>query len=212
METIQSPDIDRAPLSDSEFFALYPEASLVDLQRYVTRYEMLSDRRTQGVQQEWQTLTQTYQSRVADATKADPKFWDGVTFDPRIDVHPANRMPAGAEITAANVIAQEILTSEAPAPLLKYLNTHPEELNRLLASPHPGAVARAIGRIEASLSLTAPQPAPAGDPVSLAPKPTPDLIGKKPAQPADELADAIKSGDFARYKELTDRKELSRTA
>jgi hypothetical protein len=209
LETIQSPDIDRPPLTDTQFFELHPEATMVDLARYATQYQTLSFQRSQRAQQEQGGRVDAYTAKMAEAIAADPQFWSHI--DPRLmNVTPSDWLPSGATRTAANDLAQEILTSAAPAALLKHLTANPEELHRLLASPNAVALARGIGRIEASLTSTAPQPAPAGDPVSLAPPPSPTL-GKKPAQPVDELAEAIKSGDFARYKELTDRKEL-RTA
>lgn len=208
-ETIQTPDIDRPPLTDAEFTELYPDATLIDLNRYAAQYQILSHQRQQAQTQERQGRTRTFTEKITDALTADPQFWTGI--DPRLaSATPVDLLPAGTPETPANVIAQEIMLSDAPAALLKHLSAHPEVLNRLLASPNAIAIARGIGRIEASLTSTAPQPAPAGDPVSLAPPPLPTL-GKKPAQPADELSEAIKSGDFARYKELTDRKEL-RTA
>ena len=208
VETISAPDIDRAPLSDTEFFAQYPDASLVDLTRYAAQYQALSFHRAQAVQQARQGRIDTFNTRMADAVASDPQFWSKI--DPRLNAKPVDHLAPGEVMTAANVIAQEMLTSAAPAALLTHLTAHPDVLHRLLTSPNAITIARELGRIEASLSSTAHQPAPAGDPVSLAPPPSPTL-GKKPAQPADELADAIKSGDFARYKELTDRKEL-RTA
>ena len=209
IETIQTPDIDRAPLTDTQFFEQYPEASLVDLTRYAAQYQALSLQRTQAVQQKKQGRIDTFSTRMAEAVASDPQFWSKV--DPRLaSAKTVDNLGPGESMTAANVIAQELLTSAAPAALLTHLTAHPDVLNRLLMSPNAITIARELGRIEASLSLTANQPAPAGDPVSLAPPPAPTL-GKKPAQPADELAEAIKSGDFARYKELTDQKEL-RTA
>lgn len=208
IEAIKSPDIDRPPLSDAEFFAQYPDATLVDLNRYAARYEILSDRRHAEVTQTVQGRTSGYTAKMADALKADPQLW--TSLDPRLNAAPVDVLPAGVTPTAANALAQEILTCDDPAAVLKHLTAHPEALTRLLAAPNGLAIARGLGRIEASLSSTAQQPAPAGDPVSLAPKPTPSL-GKKPAQPADELADAIRTGDFAKYSELTNRKELSKT-
>lgn len=210
-ETIQSPDITRAPLSDSEFFSQYPDATLVDLNRYAAQYQLLTYLRTQEATASVQGRKQTYAEKMADTLKTTPNFLE--TVDRRLVTALAlDDLPADVTPTALNAVAQEIFTSDAPAALMTHLTAHPDELNRLLALPNYGAIARSIGRLEASLSSTAPQPAPAGDPVSLAPKPTPELIGKKPAQPADELQDAINRGDFARYKELTDRRELSRTA
>lgn len=205
-ETIQTPDLSRAPLTEDAFFAAFPESTVGDFARYVASYEFTSRQQAQTVQQHRAGLWQSYATRIDDALKTDPEFLKSI--DPRLaNARPAIDLAPGEVATSENAVAQEIMTSEIPDKLLRHLSSHPDELNRLLALPSLPAISRAIGRLEASLSSTAPPPAPAGSPVSLAPPPTPTL-GKKPAQPADELSEAIKSGDFARYRELQNRKEM----
>lgn len=210
-ETVQYPDIARPALTEEDFFVQYPDAKMADFVRYVSRYEYTAQEQFRQVASVRQQRVDTFKSRMdkAGVNIADQTFWADI--DPRIAKTNALDMLAPGESAGPfHVMVQQIMESDHPKALILHLNEHRDELDALAALPNPAAIARRIGYLEATLTATASPPAPAGNPVSLAPPP-PATLGQKPATPADELADALATGDFARYRELKNRQEL-RTA
>lgn len=206
--TIQSPDLSKPMLKDEAFYAQHPEASISDYLRYVARYEHGAATNAQQSRQRHLSRQQFYGTAAAKALESYPDLEAKV---PQVlqDAYPVELLPPGTPPSAANYAMQEIWHSPDPGKLLLHIADHPDVLKEIQQATAPVDVVRTIARLQARLDASVTPPAPAGDPVSLAPKPTPTL-GKKPAQPADPLEDAIRTGDFARYKELTDAKELSK--
>ena len=206
---IASPDLSRPPLSDTEFFTEFQDATVADYTRYVTRDELMRARRDDEAQRQVETSVSRFRSKMDAVVKVDPKLMDRLPAS--LDVHPLELMPAGQQPGPLNYALQEILDADAPvaAKLLAHLIDHPEIVNTIQRGSARMAI-RTIAQIEARLeSSPVPPAAPAATPVSLAPPP-PTTLGTKPAQPADEIADAIKSGDVARYRELMNRKDMAR--
>ena len=202
-DTVAAPDLSKPALSDVAFFAAYPEASLGDFNRYVTRHEMgLATRQTQA-QAARQTREQAARAAMAPAEKADAAFMSKQSPDV-VALTPIDFLAPGQTVTAANVVAQEMFVSPALPQLMQHFTDHPEELARLKTLP-PLAIAREIGRLEAKV-VSAPAPRP--QTVSTAPPP-PTTLGTKVVTQADEVESAVAAGDFRRYREAQNRREMT---
>lgn len=205
------PDISQTPLTEAAFWERFPEATVGDYARYVARYELVADREQMRVQSSRQQKAQAFTEQIGASPAERAAFWQ--TQDPRFTspaFTPIDLLPPQTPIAASHVIAQELVTSPSAKLLIEYLTAHPDELTALEASATTADIIRSIGRLEARLSrpsTTVPPAAPAALPVSLAPPP-PATLGQKPSQPADELQEAIRTGDFARYRELQNRQEM----
>jgi hypothetical protein len=104
-------------------------------------------------QQTWATQIQAAQTKYTD--------WDDVLDDADVPVTPA--------------LQEALLTSEQGADVLYYLAKHKDEAAKL-ATLSPFAVARAIGRIEATL-VVSPSPSAPVAPVVTAPPPVTPIGG-----------------------------------
>lgn len=207
-ETIQSPDIDRPPLTEEAFFASFPGATVGEFARYAARYEILTDRRMTDAAQVKVGRAKAFEARIAEAITTDPDFW--AKQDRRLaEARPVDTLRPDEPVTPWNVLAQEILVADNPVGLIQHLSAHRAEIDALLAERTPVALARRLGRLEASLTTTASPPAPAGNPVSLAPVP-PLTLGSKPAtKPVDELEEAVRVGDVATYIRIANAREIA---
>jgi hypothetical protein len=65
---------------------------------------------------------------------------------------PSDALPPGTRATALNAIADEIVDSERPELLQRYLSDHPDEFQRLATLP-PRQLTRAMASLETRLSL-----------------------------------------------------------
>ena len=98
---------------------------------------------------------QTFQDRI----KADPELVSKI--DPEIgNLEPTWVLKPGVAPGPLNVIADELISSEAVVPLMLHLTNHPEEFEKLQALPNAREIARAIAKLEDKLTATPPQPAP----------------------------------------------------
>lgn len=149
--------------------------------------------------------------RLAKAREADPEFDQKV--DPGLmQLTPRFALAPGEAPRPANVLIEEIVTSDAAAELLVYFSTPDgqREWGNLIASKTPAALMRAFGRVEARfLGGSRAEPAkPAAAHVTGAPEP-PTILGRQPAA-ADRVKSAAEKGDFASYKAAADAAELAK--
>lgn len=143
----------------------------------------------------------TQYRQAAEAFVAEhPDYWTVV-----------NPITADAPRTAsASAIGEVILRSPQATPLLYHLGTHRAEFDRIVALPERRAVYE-LAKIEASLS---PSPAPAPVPglvtktVSSAPTPPPAVMSRAQA-PVDEVDAARASGDFRRYFQAANARDIA---
>lgn len=113
---------------------------------------------------------QQFQARLAEASKADPDV-GRLASDPTLPVSPA--------------MAQMLQQSEAPGDLLRYLDDHRDEAQRLFYL-NPLLVARELGKIESRLTAK-PEPQKR---VSAAPEPVKPVSGRgAPDVDEDALSD-----------------------
>jgi hypothetical protein len=204
-QVIASPDLSRPMLEPEQFYAQFPDATVAAYQRYVARYEVRSER--QEIERT-QTLRQREAAFAERAAKVSPDIAPKLPPE-MLAAKPLDLMtPDDGQPGVWNVAMQEVMAASDTARLLEHLAATPADLQKIAMTRSEAETIRTIAQIEARLETApVPPPAPAGNPVSLAPAPL-HTLGKKPAQPADELADAIKTGDFARYRELQNRKDL----
>ena len=158
----------------------------------------------EAVERERAERIAAFQQRYQAAVKADPTFVESLS--PTIaELIPVDLLPPGTPIRAEHIIAQEIIQSEHPVRLMRYLSEHPEEYADLLGK-RPGAIIRHIGRLDATFDTpTAPPPTRT---VSHAPPPPP-MVGTRPAVSADPVEAAIQRGDVEAYIAEANRRELA---
>lgn len=113
-------------------------------------------------------------------------------------------LQAGEPVTAGNAIAQEIVESENPVKLLLHLSEHPDEFTRI-SQLSPAGVIRAMARLEKELDTPAIPPPKT---ISSAPALT-TTLGSRPAVPGDPLKAAEKSGDYSKWRELANAREIA---
>jgi hypothetical protein len=119
----------------------------------------------------------------------------------------------GESLTAPDVtniplppyVMQLLHESDLSVDVLYHLSKHPAEV-RALAAMEPLAAAKTIGSLETRLSGDTSRPA--AKTTSDAPRP-PTTLGTKPAVPGDDVEAAVKAGDFSRYRELANAREMA---
>lgn len=206
---VQSPDVSRPMLGEEEFFQQFPDATLGQHGLYQIRYELARVKATETQQARETARIASYQSAAKDVIANVPDTLLA-TIPQLINAKPVELLAPNETPTVWNYAAHEVLESKHAVALTKHLAEHPDEMAQLAATTSPLETVRMIARLEARIAgSSVSPPAPAGSPVSLAPPP-PETLGKRPAQPADELSDAIRTGDFQRYRELQNRKDLKR--
>jgi hypothetical protein len=204
---IANPDVARPMLSEEAFYTQFPDASVGAYVRYAARYE---HRLASFEQQQTQTLRSREAFYGETAAKVAAESPDIIAKLPPqlLGAKPVDLLEPGEAPGPWNIAVHEILSSPEAGRLLAHLADHPDVAQKIGASRTQQETIRIIAQIEARLASAPVSPAaPAAIPVSLAPPP-PATLGKKPGQPADELADAVKTGDFARYRELQNNKDL----
>ncbi len=179
------------------------EVALDEYHDAKTEYRINETLKQREVQQQQTTVKTAWEER-ASKVSADPVR--GKSFDEAVAA-------LGPFLTQVGV-SDLILSSEAGPEVLLYLHEHHDETMAIAKTGSPLKIAAAIGKIEARLSAKA---TPKADPkaevpakeITKAPPPPTELSGKN-ASPGDELADAIKAGNFAKYKQLADSRDLKR--
>lgn len=157
-----------------------------------------------------QQLTKTIETatgRIASYEQAHPEFKTKV--DPRLlEIVPESLLPPGSQVSPANELAQETLSSEHVGPLLEFFST-PDgqaEWGRLV-SLRGSERLRHFGRLEARFDTAAPS-APAAKHVSSAPTP-PAVLGDRPMESVDAVEAAIKRNDPEAYFREQNKRELA---
>ena len=212
-ETVLRPDVTQSALSETQFFERFPDAAYGDFTRYTARYEFAlakaEDAQAQHVQARRQAVDQkaaTFTERLDAAKAADPTF----RVDDRLmELTPVELLPDGARYGPGNVIASEVLASDAAPALLRYFTDHWDALKAIATLDSDVAIARAIGRLEATLESRALMPSqPTVKTVTSAPAPA-QTLGSKPSAPVDVVEAAIGRKDFASYREAMNRREVA---
>jgi hypothetical protein len=222
---IESPDVSKGPIGEGDFFMQFPSAGVGDYARYVTAHALkANDVRAahhDGVRRQFDAINtrgEAFHSKISEAVKADAtlqaKMSERVTSLAPLDAVMAGKIlgqiPHDYEPTGANILAQELVMSENPIPLMLHFSENPADLDRIAALPNTVAIVREMAKLEARLSSSAAAggAVPAPKTVSNAPAPPP-TVGSKPAAPADEIQAAVASNDFERYAQEANRREMA---
>ena len=179
---------------------------LLDKFKHVQRSEREAEYRAateQRIASERQTRVGAFLSRVDEALTANPTMRDALNPE-IVGLRPVDALEPGEPVTAENAIAQEIMESAMPVKVMAHLSEHPEVLEEL-RSLSPAGVIRRMAKIEASLESPAVPPTKT---VSSAPALT-TTLGSRPAVPGDAVQSAIKAGDFSRYREAANAREIA---
>lgn len=148
--------------------------------------------------------TDAFTKRFHDAVSADetlptrinPQLYELQTVDACLQ--------SGKPVTALNAVAQEIVESPNAVKLLVHLSDHPDELAKL-ATLSPAGVIRAMAKLDAQLESPAIPPRKT---VSTAPALT-TTLGSRPAVPGDPLKAAIESGDYLRFRDAANARDMA---
>lgn len=155
---------------------------------------------------------QAFVQRVATAATADPE-WTNKVHPHLLGMRTVDSLAPGEEMTAAHVLAQEIYESDAPVAVLQHLTQHPEDIHRLLTAPTFAAIARSVGALATRLthnsSASTVPSVPTVKTTTDAPPPPPTL-GSRPHTPEDEVLAAHRSGDFRRFRDAANARDIAR--
>lgn len=199
-----SPDLSQPMLDETAFYTQFPDATVGQYVRYVSRYELLSDA---AQREQTQTLQQREREFAERAAKVPTEVYQKLPPE-LLNAKPVDLMSPGEARTVWNVAIHEILTSSDPARLLTHLVNSPEAMEAIRATQNEAATIRTIAQIEARLDGPSVPSKPVVKTTSSAPPPPPTL-GSKPSSPSDEIEDALATGDFKKYKRLMNAKEMT---
>lgn len=153
-----------------------------------------------------------FHSRLKSAREADTDL--DTKLDPGLlEVEPAFALPPGTRPLAHNVLAQEVVFSDASTALLTYFSTPDgqQDWQRLCESETPADLMREFGRLEArflgDVPAKAAPPAPA-KPVSTAPPP-PTTVGARASGPVDRKDHAVRNRDYSAYEAAANAEDLA---
>jgi hypothetical protein len=177
--------------------------------------ESQAQARVQHEQQEtsFRTAVKATSEAFSARFTADPTFKDQIDQGLMEALIPASQLPAGMSVLPIHIIAQELLGNPETAPdVTHYLSTHPAELARLTALDPRGVpvlsvnqLIREMGRIEAGLKRTAPEPP---NTITSAPSP-PTRLGDRSTAPVDAEERALEKRDYVGYKAAADARDLA---
>lgn len=213
--------------SFQDYVVKNPEATLEDYLEARDEHRDQARERSVAQQTEAQRMaehegTRTERARTAlkDRTTTDPAFLTKV--NPRILEFKsiADSQAAGVPVTPGSLVLEEMLGSEHFLSYVDYFTEHPDALATLEAVPshlatlpprqraqeHGRWIVRQMGKLETTLTPAAtaaadePPPPPKLKTVSSAPPP-PTEIGRRATTPADPIAAAVKSGDYAAFEQ-----------
>jgi hypothetical protein len=146
-----------------------------------------------------------YQSRVTEAAKADPEFYQSLS-PAVLNLRTVESLGPGERPGPLDILGTEIMRSEHAAQLMRHYSTHAADL-QALARMSPRDVLKAVGRLEARFDAPT-QPASTPTPVTQAPDP-PVVLGNKATAPVDDADAALARGDFRSYRDAANRRELA---
>jgi len=175
--------------------------------KHVTALERAAERQQaeqSRITAQRQERTGAFLKRFDDAVAANPTLTD--TLNPAVlAIRPVDALGPDEPVMALNLVAQEIMESEQSVQLLAHLSAHPEELDALSMLTSPVAVVRRMAKLEAQLSAPAIPPRKT---VSTAPALT-TTLGSRPAVPGDALESAKRSGDFSKFRDLANQRDIA---
>lgn len=192
-ETLKNPDPRQPLMGDEQFFATYPEASYGQYQVYATKH-LLAEERLQQQQQAVQQQRAQVWSQSVEAVRAEHPDYD-------TQLVALTQVPP----TPASEALYEVLTESGNARLAYHLATNLAETQRIVRLS-PAAALVELGKLDARLS--APAQTPSLKTTTSAPPPPPSILNRATA-PADEVDAALASGDFRRYKELANARDIA---
>lgn len=149
---------------------------------------------TRQVQQQFERVAVTAAEKYQSYLKANADAVEKIHPDLQAIV-PISLLPPNAPKGPHNFIAEEILKSDVPGPLMVHFSEHPEDFERLTRLG-PAGIVREIGKLEARLDSGSPQPVTPATP----PPDPPPTLGRKPGAPVDELKAATDRGDFRAFR------------
>lgn len=192
-EILKRPDPRQPLMGDEAFFAAYPEASYGQYQVYATKY-LLAEERMAAAEQTQQQQREHAWTQSVDAVRAEHPDYD-------------TQIAALAEIppTPASEALYAVLTESGNARLAYHLATHIAETQRI-ARLSPAAALVELGKLDAQLSN--PARTPSLKTTTSAPPPPPSITNRATV-PADEIEAALASGDFRRYKQLANARDIA---
>jgi hypothetical protein len=152
------------------------------------------------VQQQFERVAVTAAEKYQTYVKAHADAAERIHPDLQAIV-PISLLPPNAPKGPHNFIAEEILKSDVPGPLMVHFSEHPEDFDRLTRMG-PAGIVREIGKLEAKLDSGSPQPVATATP----PPPPPPTLGRKPGAPVDDLKAATDRGDFRAFREAYNRR------
>lgn len=193
-DVIRQPDLSQPMLTDQQFFDLFPDAPYGQYGVYTTKYLLAEDRAQAQQQSQRQSIAHTWAANLEAVRAEHPDF----------DVHIQDDALKHLPNTPTNQAIADALQESGNARLYYHLVSHVAELQRVMSLPPARALVE-LGKLDAQLgSPTRQTPKTLTD----APAPPPSL-GARPAAPANELEAAIAAGDFRRYKELANARDIA---
>lgn len=200
------PDLSKDALTEAEFFSQFEGATYGDYTRYVARYEAAWARADERREDQQRTRNQSFTERLKPALDADKDLLVGVP-DKLLHATRLELLSAAEPASAMNVVAQELYESSNPGALIRHFKDHPDDLDALERLANHAAVVRAVAKIEAKLETPAVPVVPTKTQSSAPPPPT--TLGRKPALAPDEVESALAAGDFSRYRDEANRRDLA---
>lgn len=204
---IESPDLSKPMLEETEFFSAFQQATVKDYMRYVARYENSAADIARQSRQSFESRQQWFDSEISKAVDTYPDIQAKVPEELR-SAAPVELLPPGVKPVLSNYVMQEVWTAPDPGKLLLHIAESAEAQKEIQASRTPADVIRTIARIQARLGTPSVPPKPVVKTTTSAPPPPPTL-GSKPAIPGDAVEEALASGDVGKYIREMNRREMA---
>jgi hypothetical protein len=204
---IRQPDLAQPALGETAFYTQFPEATVADYVRYVTRFEVLTNQRDTERVQSVRQREAAYAERVQTALAATPDLIARLP-QPLLAAVPTDLLDPSTPVGPWNVALQEVINAEQPQQVMAYLADHPEIVTKIEQSRSQSETIRIIAQIDARLTAASVPPKPTAKAVTSAPPPPPSL-GSKPSIPGDELEEALATGDVGKYMREANRREMA---
>lgn len=194
-ETVQRPDIQQPMLTEEQFFATFPTAAYGQYGVYAARYVVAEDR-AQTAQASQQRESQQKWTTSIDAVRAEfPDYDEAVQNFASLQDSPANRAMGAAISESSN------------ARLHYYLATHLDVAKALCAMTPTKALVE-LGKLDAQISNPQAASRPQPKTVTGAPAPPPSFTSRATV-PADDIEAARASGDWRRFRELSNQRDVA---
>lgn len=189
-----TPDLSQPMLSEDDFFTRFPDAKYGQYGVYAAKYVIAEDRAVSAQQAQRQQIRQQWKDS-AEAVKKEHDDFDVVletAFDRLPDTH-------------ANRVINAALEESGNARLAYHLATHLDVTQRLVGLT-PTAALVELGKLEASLTPVSVPVIPKQTTQTFEP---PTTLGRRSADPVNDLDAAVASRDQSRFKEISLRERLA---